>query len=109
MRSQVGRGSTCDYSPHCQGGQNQAEYSSGRGQYRKSKAGNEDIREAGASCGYRPKWQESGGCVQDRPDLILMDVQMPEMDGYEATGVIREKERETGGHIPIIDLTAHAM
>jgi two-component system sensor histidine kinase/response regulator len=42
-------------------------------------------------------------------DLILMDVQMPEMGGYEATGLIRDWERTTGGHIPIIAMTAHAM
>jgi two-component system, sensor histidine kinase and response regulator len=42
-------------------------------------------------------------------DLILMDVQMPVMSGLEATEKIREKERPTGGHIPIIALTAHAM
>jgi len=42
-------------------------------------------------------------------DLILMDVQMPEMDGFETTARIREKEKERGGHIPIIAMTAHAM
>ncbi len=42
-------------------------------------------------------------------DLILMDVQMPEMDGFEATLRIREEERATGAHILIIAMTANAM
>jgi CheY-like chemotaxis protein len=42
-------------------------------------------------------------------DLILMDVQMPNLDGFAVTRRIRERERATGGHTPIIAMTAHAL
>ena len=42
-------------------------------------------------------------------DLILMDIEMPDMDGLQATAAIREREAGTGDHAPIIGLTAHAM
>ncbi len=42
-------------------------------------------------------------------DLVLMDVQMPEMDGFQATAVIRERERRGNGHLPVVAMTANAM
>ena len=42
-------------------------------------------------------------------DLILMDVQMPGMNGFEATSIIRELEKNSGKHVPIIAVTAHVM
>jgi CheY-like chemotaxis protein len=46
---------------------------------------------------------------KEKFDLVLMDVEMPEMDGFEATREIRARERATGGHVPIVAMTAHAM
>ena len=46
---------------------------------------------------------------KDSYDPVLMDIQMPKMNGLEATVRIREKEKITGGHQPIVALTAHAM
>ena len=48
-------------------------------------------------------------CADDRFDVVLMDVQMPEMDGLAATAAIRIRERTTGEHLPVLALTASAM
>jgi PAS domain S-box-containing protein len=54
--------------------------------------------------------KEALAALEKQPfDLVLMDVQMPEMDGFEATRLIRAREEGTGIHIPIVAMTAHAM
>lgn len=64
--------------------------------------------------GYRVTVVEDGSQVLETwerggIDLILMDVQMPNIDGLEATAQIRKREQTEGGHVPIVAMTAHAM
>ena len=68
-------------------------------------------REAGAQRGTGDRMDEKHWTQwQKQPfDIVLMDVQMPEMDGFEATRLIREKETVSGTHSLIIALTAHVM
>ena len=54
-------------------------------------------------------WEAVDKLEHETFDLVLMDVQMPEMDGHRATELIREREAGTGRHVPIIAMTAHAM
>jgi len=64
--------------------------------------------------GYKVTLAENGlqavaAAEKQNFDLVLMDVQMPEMGGFEATAIIREREAALGKHTPIIAMTAHAL
>ncbi|MGM0576929.1 MAG: response regulator [Myxococcota bacterium] len=64
--------------------------------------------------GHEPVMVQDGRAAverlgRERFDVILMDVRMPDMDGLEATRAIRARERETGEHVAIVAMTAHAM
>jgi PAS domain S-box-containing protein len=53
---------------------------------------------------------EAVAAIRERQfDIVLMDVQMPEMDGFAATAAVRDLEKQTGDHLPIIAMTAYAM
>jgi two-component system sensor histidine kinase/response regulator len=68
------------------------------------------LEKAGHQVAIAKNGREALRLLSEQPfDLVLMDVQMPEMDGFEATAVIRGLEKRTGRHIPIIAMTAHAM
>ena len=68
------------------------------------------LKELGFSAHVVASGVEAVDVVNRAPySMILMDCQMPEMDGFEATGAIRRAEALTGRHIPIIAMTAHAM
>jgi CheY-like chemotaxis protein len=68
------------------------------------------LQKAGVRCDVAGNGREALAAVERASyDLVLMDCQMPEMDGFEATRLIRARERETGGHLRIVAMTANAM
>jgi two-component system, sensor histidine kinase and response regulator len=84
------------------------------GQAREAPAAPDQVREAPAAPDQGREApaldQEALTALDQQPfDIVLMDVQMPEMDGFEATAAIRAGERGSSRHIPIVAMTAHAM
>lgn len=68
------------------------------------------LEKRGYTVTVAPNGRQALAELEEQPyDLVLMDVQMPEMDGFEATAAIRAKEAPGGRHIPILAMTAHAL
>ncbi len=68
------------------------------------------LEKAGHSVAVAGNGEEALTAVAREPfDLVLMDVQMPVMDGFEATALLRQQERKTGRRLPVLAMTAHAM
>ena len=68
------------------------------------------LSRGGFQCDVASDGQEAVSMVSRMPfDIVLMDCQMPVMDGFEATRAIREREAKTGEHVPIVAMTANAM
>jgi PAS domain S-box-containing protein len=68
------------------------------------------LEKAGHAVTVAGSGREAVEAVEREPfDLVLMDVQMPDMGGFEATSRIRQREQTAGRHVPIIAMTAHAM
>ena len=68
------------------------------------------LQRLGLTVRHARNGREAVGMAEaERFDLILMDCQMPELDGFAATREIRRREAESGGHVPIVALTAHAI
>jgi CheY-like chemotaxis protein len=68
------------------------------------------LQKAGHSVAVAENGEQALRAVaDDHFDVVLMDVQMPVMDGFEATAAIRRNEQQSGRHLPIVALTAHAM
>jgi two-component system, sensor histidine kinase and response regulator len=68
------------------------------------------LERAGHTARVANNGREALALLEKEPfDVVLMDVQMPELDGFETTAAIREREKTTGTHVPIVAVTAHTM
>jgi CheY-like chemotaxis protein/HPt (histidine-containing phosphotransfer) domain-containing protein len=68
------------------------------------------LRRRGHDVVVAPDGRKALEALDDGPfDLMLLDIQMPELDGFQVIEALRRREREAGGHLPVVGLTAHAL